>query len=199
MSFHPATQLLAWVGFIVAVQSMTAAALAGAAIVLLPLCLFGARSRALNLVRRSRWLLLSIMLLFAFGTPGQRLPGSLGEIGITYDGLLLASEHMMRLVLLLATLALLHERLGTSGLMAGLHWLLTPFAAWRSLRERIVVRLMLVLEYVESAPGGDWRAWLAEDPPGPDALSLAVRQVRPADWAVLALLAGLVVAFGWSP
>lgn len=177
---------------------MSIAALAWAAVFLLPLCLLSARRRTRQLVRRTRWLLLSIMVLFALATPGQRLSGSLGDLGLTVDGLLLATEHAIRLLLLLATLAVVHERLGTAGFMAGLHWLLAPLAGWRTLRERIVVRLMLVLDYVETAPLGDWRAWLVADMAGPNRLHLAVRRARLADWAMIALLLGSsLVAIGW--
>jgi hypothetical protein len=198
VTFHPATLLLGWVAFVAVVQSMSIASLGWVAVVVVPLCLLSARRRTLQLVRRARWLLLSIVVLFALATPGQRVPGSLGDLGLTIDGLLLAAEHAVRLLLLLATLALVHERLGTAGFMAGLHWLLAPLAGWRTLRERIVVRLMLVLDYVETAPLGDWRAWLVADMPGPDKLHLAVRPARSVDWAMIVLLlCASIAAMGW--
>jgi hypothetical protein len=147
-------------------------------------------------MRRARWLLLSIALLFALATPGQRLPGALGDLGITQDGLLLAAEHVVRLVLLLASLAIVHERLGTNGMMAGLYWLLAPLSKWRAMRERIVVRLMLVLDNVENAPSGNWREWLSTDLPGPDHLSLTIRPMHWGDRALLTLL--LAAALFWS-
>ena len=183
--------------FVAIVQSMSIAALAWAAVFFLPFCLLSAHRRALRLIRRARWLLLSIVVLFALATPGQRLPGAPGDLGLTVDGLLLAAEHAIRLLLLLATLAFVHERLGTAGFMVGLHWLLVPLAGWRTLRERIVVRLMLVLEYVENAPLGDWRAWLVAQMPGPDKLHLAVRPVRLADWVMIMLLGFSIIAMGW--
>lgn len=153
--------------------------------VALPLAMTFARRRTLVLLRRTRWLFLSIMVLFALATPGQRLPGSAGDLGITYDGLLLASEHALRLLLLLTSLAVVHERLDTPGMMAGLHWLLAPLARWRTLRERIVVRLMLVLDHVENAPTATWRDWLNRDVEGPDRLSLTVGSFRFVDWVAL--------------
>jgi uncharacterized membrane protein YqjE len=142
-------------------------------------------------------LLLSIAVMFALATPGQRLSGTIGDLGVTVDGLLMACEHILRLLLLLASLALLHERLGTPGMMAGLHWLLRPLAGWQALRERIVVRLMLVLDYVESAPAGDWRHWLSADVAGPSRLELAVMPMRRRDWAVLGLLMVVGLATRW--
>lgn len=157
-----------------------------------------APARTLMLIRRARWLLLSIFVLFVFGTPGERLGGTIGDLGVTRDGLVLAVEHLVRLVLLLAALAAVHEYLGTSGLMAGLYWVLAPLAPFRSLRDRIVVRLMLVIEYVEAPNNQDWRTWLSgKDESGPPSLSLSVRSVTALDWLImLALLA--FAAAGWG-
>lgn len=197
MTVHPATLLLAWGGFIFALQPLSPAALVYVAMAALPLVWLLARRRILQLMRRARWLLLSIALLFALATPGQRLPGALGDLGVTQDGLLLAAEHVVRLVLLLASLAIVHERLGTSGMMAGLYWLLAPLSKWRAMRERIVVRLMLVLDHVESAPVGNWREWLSTDLPGPDRISLTIRPIHWGDRAILSLLLAIALLWSW--
>lgn len=188
MTLHPATLLLSWGGFALLLQSLVMAHLAWAAALLLPLPLLLARRRAWLLLRRARWLLLSIAVLFSLAVPGERLPGALGDLGVTYDGLTMAAEHVLRLVLLLASLALLHEHLGTDGLVAGIHWVLAPLADWRALRERIVVRLMLVLEYVESDAAPGWQAWMSGATPGPERLPLATVGARAVDWALLVLL-----------
>jgi hypothetical protein len=192
---HPATLLFAWGVLAFLLQSLPASALAWVAVIVLPLAWLLARRRSLLLLKRARWLFLSIILLFTLATPGQRLPGSLGDLGVTLDGLLLAVEHVLRLMLLLASLAAIHEHLGTTGMMAGLHWLLLPLARWRSLRERIVVRLMLVLDHVENSPATGWRQWLNHDLPGPDSLDLAIGSLRYADWLSFALLG--VGLLGW--
>lgn len=202
MAFHPAATLLSWVMLVAALQFLSVQGLSWAALALLPFPLIFARQRAFVLLRRTRWLLLSIAVMFVLATPGERLSGVAGDLGITYDGLLLAAEHLLRLTLLLATLALLHERIGTSGMMSGIHWLLAPLAGWKALREKIVVRLMLVLDYVEDTPPTNWRTWLSIDGPATDQRSahveLVVAAARAADWAVMGLLAVLALAFGWA-
>jgi hypothetical protein len=192
VTFHPATLLFAWGVLVALLQPLAAMALAVTAVVILALAGIFARRRTFALLIRTRWLFLSIVLLFALATPGQRLPGAVGEIGVTIDGLLLAAEHVLRLLLLLASLAVVHERLGTSGMMVGLYWLLSPIARWRTLRERIVVRLMLVLDHVENAPAATWQEWLDRDFECPDRLALAVGSLRIADWLALASLCLLV-------
>lgn len=194
MIFHPATLLLFWGGLVLFLQTLQTAGLALAASAVLPLSIMLAWPRTWTLIRRARWLLLSIAVLFTLATPGERLPGLTGEFGVTYDGLLIAAEHVLRLIVLLSTLAILHERLGNDGLIAGLHWLLGPLASWRELQERIVVRLMLVLDYVETEPRAGWRGWLVVgDVSGPERISLNSGRVRCQDWVVLGLLASLAV------
>lgn len=192
---HPASLLFAWGAFAFLLQSLPVFALAWVAAGVLPLAWLLARRRSLLLLKRTRWLFLSIILLFTLATPGQRLPGMFGDLGITVDGLLLAVEHVLRLMLLLASLAVIHEHLGTSGMMAGLHWLLLPLARWRALRERIVVRLLLVLDHVESAPAAGWRQWLSRDLPGPSRLDLTIGSLGYADWLVFA--AFFIGLLGW--
>ena len=196
--FHPATLLLAWAGFACLLPVLPLAALALLLIPVFAFALYLARLRTLALIRRARWLLLSIALLFAFATPGLAAPGMLGQIGATADGLALAAEHVLRLLLLLATLALLHEHLGTAGLVTGLHWLLGPAARWRGLRERIVVRLMLVVEFVENGNAGGWRDWLGEADIGPHSLTMTIRRAGWHDGLALLLMAGgMVAAWSW--
>lgn len=197
--FHPATLLLAWAGFVLVLPLFSLTVLALLLIPLFAAALSLARARTLALLRRTRWLLLSLALLFAFATPGLMAPGPLGQLGLTEDGLLLAAEHLARLLLLLATLALLHETIGTEGLVSGLHWLLAPLDRWRGLRERIVVRLLLVVDFVESANfKGGWRDWLGDTDVGPQRLGLVL---RPSHWqdglALLLVAGGVVMVWAW--
>lgn len=195
--FHPATVLLAWAGYICLLPVLSLAVLTALLVPALAGAMFLARARAIALARRTRWLLLSIALLFAFATPGLSAPGLLGKIGATVDGLALAAEHVLRLLMLLVTLALLHERLGTEGLVTGLHWLLAPAAGRRGLRERIVVRLMLVVNFVEDGNVSGWRNWLVEADFGPQTLALTIRRASRLD--VLAqLLIAAATATAWS-
>lgn len=195
---HPATLLALWIAVAVVVQLATLRWLAGALLLAAPLFLFNTGTRALTLIRRARWLLLSIILLFAFGTPGQRLDGVAGDIGLTWDGLQLGAEQVLRLLLLLASLAWLHDRLGSQGLVAGIHGLLGPVADWRGLRERLVVRLMLVLESVDAQADLSWRDWLSEPAVEPDGVLSLVSP--PFGWPDRLLLAALILlaSLAWA-
>jgi hypothetical protein len=155
--WHPLTLLLCWAAFALALQwiSSLLVLLVVTAISLLLAGIFaGHRSR--SLLARARWLLLSLGVLFVLFTPGEYVTGIPEWLGVTHEGLARASDQLCRLLALLATLALLHERVGTQGLLTGLHALLKPFP----FGDVTVVRLMLVLEHVEQKRDIGWRTWL---------------------------------------
>ncbi len=197
LMWHPATLLVTWIGFALILPAASSGLLAGLLIVSLLLAAAFAPVRTLRLIRRSRWLLLSIGVLFLFFSPGEYLPGFAGRIGLTYEGIGHSAEQLARLLAILVSLALLHERIGTQGLLAGLYVLLWPFG-WR---EATVVRLMLVLEFVEEKRNAGWREWLAQGQPLPtdtcEHFTLAMPRLHFRDVAVMTvvLLAGILLVF----
>jgi hypothetical protein len=185
---HPAAWIAVWGVIAILLQAIGPIWLMALAFPTLALAIRYAGSDVLRLLRRARWLLLAIAVLFAFATPGERLPPPLGGLGLTVDGLMAGGEHLLRLVLLLATLAWLWRALGSDGLLSGLHCLLHPLG---SVRDRIVVRLVLALDYVErERPPGDWRAWLGDEPDnGPEGQMVRLPKAPLAAVDRLALLA----------
>jgi energy-coupling factor transporter transmembrane protein EcfT len=147
---HPASLILLWLAFL-----LLASAHAGT--LLLQLCaisvfcaLLFSRTHLRQLLRRSRWLLLMLVLLFGGMTPGtplDYLPGA------TLEGLQLAAEHAARLILALAALALVLNALRPVELVAGMRTLLAPLAAMGLPRDKLAVRLALTLEEVEHERG----------------------------------------------
>ena len=52
------------------------------------LCAFVlSRHKFIQLLRRTRWIMLSLLLIYAYTTPGQPLLGSLGAFSPTREGL----------------------------------------------------------------------------------------------------------------
>lgn len=195
---HPTVRLIVWGAAAAFVQWLPATGLSLMCAAALAAGAWLAPQRLQLLLKRTRWLILSLVLLFAVATPGVYLLPSLGSFGPTEEGVRLGFEHLMRLVFVLATLAVLLQITGVEGLVAGLHGLMRPLA-WLGLdRGRVAVRLMLVMHYVEqSPPGRRWREWLQgnvaeEEPVG---LRLQTSALGLADFAVLAglTLAGLAL------
>lgn len=124
--------------------------------------------RLRQLLRRSRWLLLAIVLVFSVMTPGTRmdmLPF------VTSEGLTQALDHLSRLLLAIAMVAVLMSSLPPRELAAGIWGLLRPVQRFGIPAERIVVRLVLVIEGLNSprpaVPEGQVRvalpAWRPRD------------------------------------
>jgi energy-coupling factor transport system permease protein len=110
--------------------------------------LLAATSHLRLLLRRSRWLLLTMLVMFGWltpGTPMQFIPGA------TQEGLLLAVDNLARLLVALCTVALILKALSPPELVAGIRSLLAPFALLNISRDRIAVRLALTLNEVEAS------------------------------------------------
>lgn len=194
---HPTVRLVAWGVAAALVQWLPPAGLSLACAAALAAGAGLARERLALLLKRTRWLILTLLLLFALSTPGIYLVPALGSAGPTEEGLRLGLEHLMRLLYVLASLAVLLQVSGVDDLVAGLHGLIRPLS-WLGLDcRRVAVRLMLVLHYVEqSPPGSHWREWLHGEADGaPMALRLQTRPLAAADFAVLVGLTFAVVAF----
>lgn len=157
---HPSARLLSWLIAIVALQYMAWPALLCVALAI-ALSGDGARRRWWVLVRRARWLLLTLWLILAYGTPGEAwhdLPWAPTEAGL-YE----ASMHAARLAVMLGALAWLFDRLPHERLMAGLWAVVRPLRRFKVDADRVVVRLSLVFDYLEKAPPkGSWRHLLDE-------------------------------------
>lgn len=213
VTLHPASLILAWLSVAILLQWQPLPMLLGLAGLIIPAALWRAGLGFRLLLRRARWLLLSLFLLFALATPGIPLPAIAGMLGLTEEGCLQAFAHVLRLAVLLALLALLLEHLGIPALIAGLYTLMMPLGDHHGgRRDRIAIRLLLVLEYIERKNDGGmqqakgsathgWRHWL--DPQPADCLhpplKLTVMPLNRADYGIMiALLAGLSGLFWWS-
>ena len=163
---HPASLILIWLAFAFCVPWLQPAELS--AIVLLfslPL-LLRYSAQYLKLLRRSRWLLISLVLVYAFVTPGAAAVAVLGAYSPSREGLLSGGLQALRLISLLATLALLLATTSRERILAGLYFLLRPFVLIGVDVDRVAARIWLTLYYVEKAEKaekagssrtGEWR------------------------------------------
>lgn len=103
----------------------------------------------LHALRRMRWLFLSILLIYAFGTPGELVPQFPVGFAPTYEGLHLGVLQIEKLVIALAALSLLLTSSSKEQMMLGLYMLLTLLKFLGLNIERFTARLMLTLDYVE--------------------------------------------------
>lgn len=147
---HPVSLILLWLALLVAATPRNGALLASVCLILVIWAGVSAPTHLRRLLRRSRWLLLTLFILFAWMTPGTPLywlPGA------SIEGVHLAAENAARLVLALVALALVLQALPSIELVAGIRSLLAPLDLLGLPRDRIAVRLALTLEEVEQARG----------------------------------------------
>lgn len=155
---HPTTRIVLWLLLLLVIQCLDGwpliAAFAG-----LPLLGRAALKRGGRLVWRTRWLILSLFVVFSWGVAGEPLLA--GMMLPTYEGLQEASRHLGRLLLVLMAVAAFLEFIPLPVLLSGSHRLLSPLQRIGFDADRGVVRLMLVLRYVETLPRPrDWRILL---------------------------------------
>ncbi len=196
---HPSCALIVWLVAMLALQ-----ALGHAGVLLLAAVLLLAGGRGLlrpwsSYVRRARWLLLTLWLILAYNVPGEAfrdLPWA-----PTYEGMADASLHALRLVVMLGCLAWLFRRLGRDGLVGALWGLLHPCRVLGLDTERLVVRLSLVLDNLQTPPEkGAWRQMLgmaALPAAGPASLHLLLPRWALRDSVLTGLVAAGLLAVLW--
>lgn len=149
MKLHPATQIIAWCVLVADMQFLKSGSLLLAAGFVLLAAFILARHKLMQLLRRTRWIMLSLWLIYAYTTPGDalfELPLAPSVEGLQEGGL-----QMMRLMAALAGLAILLDRLHRQQLISGLYSLFAPLQYLGLSRERFAVRLALTLHYAEVA------------------------------------------------
>lgn len=196
---HPATVLGLWLGFLLALPRLGWLALSLIALALFVPMLIPSAGRAhfVRLLRRSRVLLLALLLVYGVATPGHPLIAVLPwmpSVEGVQGGLIQAA----RLLLILASLAWVLGGLGQAGLMSGLYAGLKPLARLGVPVQTFVVRLALVLGQqppaVPLSPAGLARIWDAPLPVHPGEVTV---ELLPFTWRDgLALAVGLTLLAG---
>jgi hypothetical protein len=155
---HPSARLVVWLLMLLLSQGMDDRLLM-AAILLLPLFGRSVLSRCWQLAWGARWLFLSLFVILAWGGIGEAAWN--GPMAPSREGLLDASAHVGRLLMVLMAVAVLREWMSTTDLLTGIHRLLEPMRRCGLDSDRGLVRLLLVLNYIETMPKPrDWRMLL---------------------------------------
>ena len=147
--FHPATAVVLWLFFMVLMTWLTVPGLAVMTVILLPGFVSRTRQQFSWYVRRSRWLLLILLLVHAYSLPGPPLWVQLGKLGPSLIGLSSGLIQTWRLLLILASLAILMTHLTRESLLSGLYRIVTPLRYLGFPPERLAVRIWLTMRYAE--------------------------------------------------
>lgn len=196
---HPTVILTAWLSVVLLVQVLPVGALAAAGLVALACCSGEARHHFAQLLKRSRWILLTLLLTFLLLTPGER---QWADWPVTKEGLVSGAEHLLRLLSVLLAVAWLVGGRSDQWLLSALWGLLSPLRSRHG--KNLMVRLALTLRYST----GDfkrqpWRHMLSTSALPPDAatqssIELPHPELSPGErWLSNALLlAGLAALWG---
>lgn len=180
---HPASRILTYL--------LAALVIPGLPFFLVPFLLLaalvGLRGRQpWRLAWRTRWLLLVLLLGYAWSLPGEAALPWLGEVSPTWEGLARGSAQALHLLLLLLWLDWLVLRLPSEAMMGGVYFLLRPLRllAWDP--ERATLRLGLTLRAIESLERGRGNLKrLFSDDLGrdlPSSFALTMTALRPLDY-----------------
>ena len=151
MRIHPALLILTWCVFVTYMQRAPFVVLVALATLTLVLGWWLAGSKLAQLIRRTRWIMLSLLCIYAYSTPGQAVLPELGSWSPVYEGLQDGATQLLRLLAALASLAVLLDGLHRLELISGLYSLFAPLRYMGLSRERCAIRLALTLQYAEVA------------------------------------------------
>ncbi|MBI4809012.1 MAG: hypothetical protein HY799_08710 [Nitrosomonadales bacterium] len=198
---HPTAQTLLWIMLVLLAQRCQPALLLAVCLLSCTVALRLDSAQFMRLLRRTRWIALSLLLVYAWATPGRALLSGLGSLSPTYEGLLDGTLQLGRLLCALAGLAVLLTSLSQARLISGLYTLAFPLRLLGLSRERFAVRLALTLEYAETTmhdTAKDWRTAIAQamKTTEADTAHIELHRQRYGLLDVLLLVAGLAVLAG---
>ena len=147
---HPLIRVVALLVFVTGLALARPALLgAGTGLLLLLNLLTGfpAPGVLLRMVLRLRWLLLAILLVYGWWTPGISLFPAIGSWSPTIAGLVVGLLRILSLVLIVAAVHLLLQVTSRSELLPAIMQLIRPVTTQAG-RERLAVRILLSVEAV---------------------------------------------------
>jgi len=130
--------------------------------------------QAFSMVKRLRWLLLSVFVIYGWFTPGPLIQLPLPDYLLpSLPGLEAGLLRILTLIMLLLAVGSLLVTTSRQQLIAALYWLLTPLRWIRWQPERFAIRLALTLDYVEQQQ----QLWRGQTPPAEDKVTGRIQRI----------------------
>lgn len=196
---HSGLQLFLWLALVAGLQFLGLLPLTVALAVSAVLGFMFAPQRSVRLVRRVRFIVIAIVILFAGFTPGEAVLVDWPRLSPSREGLWLAYEHAARVIVVVLLVSLLLEHLPPQRLVGAIHALMRPLGRIGFPADRVAVRTLLVLRFVEAEKPPKWHEWISDDS---NDLHESIEVGRePFGWVDRLVLGGLVVfvvvMLGW--
>lgn len=147
---HPFVKILLFISILALLGIISAQALSIMFVILLGMIVLFKHKKFWQILLRMRWLFISLLIIYAFGTPGELVPYFPNQFAPSYEGLSSGIIQLERLLIALAALSLLLTASPRQEMMLGLYLLLLPLKYFGLNVERFAARLMLTLHYVEA-------------------------------------------------
>jgi energy-coupling factor transporter transmembrane protein EcfT len=205
VSCHPATAVLLWLFFVVWMMDKPPVIL----LVINVLLMLGTNRPVINLflryLRRSRWLLLVLLLVHAYSLPGAPLISQLALYSPSVVGVQSGLLQMWRLILVLALLAILMARLSRESLLLGLYSIMRYVCFWGCSAKRIATRIALTLSYADALMNEphkisfQQRLQQLSQPAQVEPVSNMTLEQRSFIWLDYASLCSMIALFWWMP
>lgn len=105
-------------------------------------------SSSWQMLRRMRWLFLSMLVIYFWFTPGQMVLTAMADFSPTWQGIKMAGYRIGSLVVIVVAVNIVIKSTARELITGGLLWLLTPFRYVGLPHERLAVRIMLTFNMI---------------------------------------------------
>lgn len=146
---HPLVKILYLILILLVISSANIALLLSLMLILVTTAIILHCRNFLRVLKRMRWLFLSILIIYGYGTPGEYLSHLPLAFAPTFEGLKLGAIQIIKICIALATLTILLNTTNRDQLIVGVYTLFKPFKYLGVNVERFSVRLSLTLDYFE--------------------------------------------------
>lgn len=105
-------------------------------------------SSSWQMLRRMRWLFLSMLIIYLWFTPGRFILPFVGDYSPTWQGLLIAGYRIGSLVVIVVAVNIIIKSTPKELITGALLWLLTPLRVVGLPHERLAVRIVLTFNMI---------------------------------------------------
>lgn len=148
---HPATKMLVLMLMVVCIPRLQPNQLLALGLLLSAGLVYFRVSRFFLMLRRMRWLFISMVLIYSYTTPGQYLANWPIDLAPTYEGLSQGMLQIAKICLVLAGISLLMATSTKEALMVGVYSIIQPLKYLGLHPERFTARLFLTMQYIEAS------------------------------------------------
>lgn len=160
VGLHPATRIFLWVSLIIGQSYLLGLSLYVLAIILFVYAFSPKGVFARRIFWRSRFLLVTLLLVYPWSTPGVYIFKSLGGVSPSYEGWHLAAQQLLRTGVVLVGLGWAQGGLAMDKRLESILFWLMPLRYLGLPIERFVIRLALTLQLLEVTPRHtSWSGW----------------------------------------